>query len=132
LEVASALDDTPLELSDVSPEVTIGLRDATRFLKLHYPVHLSAAPEHPAPVGAYHVLLYRDPSNDVSTLELSELAAHVLGALRHGLPLARAAEHGLNAAGLPLTAENLADVANLLNELFTRRVLRRQPSSASN
>lgn len=126
LEVASALDDAPLALADVSPEVTIGLRHATRLLKLHHGVHLTADAELPPRVGTYHVLLYLDSENEVSTVELSELAATVVGALVGGLPLARAAERGLAAAGLPLTSSNVAEVADLLNAMFTRGVFKRK------
>jgi len=113
-------------LAELALDRALAFAGSLRLLRHAWAVHeLHASDEPPFEAPAerdVHLLAYRDAGHDVRWLELTPLAAEVLGRLHRGEPLGAAVE-GACAVHGTAPAAVLGDVARLLSDLGERGVL---------
>lgn len=126
--VAAAPDPAPGPTFE--PELKRGLvfSEAARLLHFDHAVHQLPDDEADRTVPLArptHLLAYRSPKNRVRYLELSPLAAWVVGELMVGAPLGAAVKSACQATGEPLSEQVLAGTAEILSDLAERGVVLR-------
>ncbi|HEX3772452.1 MAG TPA: putative DNA-binding domain-containing protein [Polyangiaceae bacterium] len=124
LGAAEAREDAPV--TDVALDRPVVLAEAARLVGYAWAVHELADGDDPRDLPArreVHLLGYRDAEHAVRWLELTPLAAAIVGRLRAGDELG-AAVAGACAAFDTAPADVGADVAKLLADLGERGVLR--------
>jgi hypothetical protein len=100
--------------------------EATRVLNFRHAVHKLSEDEEDRSVPdekPTHLLSYRDPNNEVRYLELSALAALVVTRLLNGAALGSAIQGACEESGEALSADVLADCAQVLSDLAERGAL---------
>ena len=127
IEIAAApprADQEPLVPLDLS--AGLAFTEAHRLLQYSYRVHeLSENLDDrsaPAP-GPVHLLVYRSPDHEVRYLELTALAAGILGRLLAGHSLEKSLLDAAQAHGATLDDVTLDGAATLLSDLSERGVL---------
>ncbi|MDX2052340.1 MAG: hypothetical protein SFV15_08125 [Polyangiaceae bacterium] len=128
IEVAAAV-NTPIPEVPEGLELERGVRftEACRLVRYEYAVHQLSADieDRSEPKAARtHLLVYRSPEHDVRYLELSPVAAEILGGLlQKRLTLGQALTEAYSAHGIALSESELQGVARLLADLAARGAL---------
>ncbi len=117
---------TQVEAGELELEAPVRFIEAVRLMRYEHAVHrLSEDPEDrslPEPKPT-EILVYRSPDHEVRYLELTPLAAEILGRLLSGLPLGASVRDACAEMGVSLDTTVLDGTARLLADLAERGAL---------